>query len=241
MATYSILYHFEFENKRNLDFAVELDSETLDPVSPLPETLPSWTALKNHQCENCPLQVETHPHCPLSARIVNIIDGFGEITSFDDVVVTVETPERTITKKTTAQNGASALLGLVMATSGCPLTSFFKPMAAYHLPLASADETVYRAASMYLLAQYYVKQRGGVADLNLDGLREIYENIEILNKDMANRVKAAIRNDAAVNAIVILDFFAKNVTAILEPKLADLAPLFDVYLEQLHGQDSGGG
>lgn len=226
-----ISYRFDFGQGRTLDYVVRLDGESLDPKSELPSTLPEWTALDFHQCPNCPLSVETHPHCPLAARIVDIVHGFDQVTSYEEAEVIIETPERNISKHTTAQAGASALLGLVMATSGCPHTSHFKPMAAYHLPLASAQETIYRAVSMYLLAQYYVKQSGGEPDLDLNGLREIYENIEVLNVHMAQRVRAAIQKDAAVNAIVILDFFAKNVTAILEDKLQDLTPLFKVYTE----------
>lgn len=226
-----ISYRFDFGQGRTLDYVIRLDGESLDPKSDLPSTLPDWTALDFHQCPNCPLSVETHPHCPLASRIVDIVHGFDQVTSYEKAEVLVETPERNISKHTTAQAGASALLGLVMATSGCPHTSHFKPMAAYHLPLASAQETIYRAVSMYLLAQYYVKQSGGEPDLDLNGLREIYENIEVLNVHMAQRVRAAIQKDAAVNAIVILDFFAKNVTAILEDKLQDLTPLFKVYTE----------
>lgn len=231
MAEFSITYDFEFPDQRKLTYVVALDADTLEPIAALPDSLPEWTALDVHKCSHCPLSSDTHPHCPLASRIVDIVHDFEEVTSFEEVDVRVETPERTISKKTTAQVGASALLGIVMATSGCPHTAHFKPMAAYHLPLANSGETVYRAASMYLFAQYYVKASGGEPDLSLDGLRNIYADMEVLNVHMAKRVRGAIRSDAAVNAIVILDFFAKSVTATLEEKLAELAPLFRTYTE----------
>jgi hypothetical protein len=76
-------------------------------------------------------------------------------------------------------------MGLIMATSGCPSLSYLKPMARFHLPLATAEETVYIATSMYLLAQYFLQKEGHKADLNLEGLLEIYHNIELINQAIA--------------------------------------------------------
>ena len=184
-----------------------------------------------HKCEHCPLNSDTHPTCPLAARIVDAVTRFGNVLSYEEVEVTVETPERTVVKKTTAQHGVSALMGLVMATSGCPRTAFFKPMAAFHLPIANVEETLYRATSMYMLGQYFVHKRGGEADLNMGGLVKVYEDLEILNGHLAKRVREAIQRDAAVNAIVILDFFAKSASFRFEEKLGGFAPLFEMYTD----------
>ena len=45
-------------------------------------------------------------------------------------------------------------------------------MAQFHLPLANDSETIYRAASMYLLAQYFLKREGRDADLEIEGLKK---------------------------------------------------------------------
>ncbi len=55
--------------------------------------------------------------------------------------------------ETTAQQAMSSVLGLIMATAGCPWTDRLRPMARFHLPFASEAETVYRSVCMFLLAR----------------------------------------------------------------------------------------
>tara|TARA_B100000700_G_C14524229_1_gene614495 strand:- start:271 stop:585 length:315 start_codon:yes stop_codon:yes gene_type:complete len=101
------------------------------------------------------LSEETTPHCPLSTSISSAVRRFEDILSYEEIEVEVVTERRAIRKSLTAQQGLSALLGLIMATSGFPHTAYFKPMARFHLPFATEDETVDRAASLYLLSQYF--------------------------------------------------------------------------------------
>jgi hypothetical protein len=142
----------------------------------------------------------------------------------------VETQERTVSRDTVAQQAMRSLMGLLMATSGCPHTAYFKPMARYHLPMSSGQETLYRAAAMYQLAQYFISKAGGTADYTLEGLRAIYRKVEVLNAHMADRIREVIHQDAAVNAIVVLDVFAKNAFVELDDQLGQLEPLFAPYL-----------
>jgi hypothetical protein len=123
-------------------------------------------------------------------------------------------------------------MGLVMATSGCPHMAFFKPMARFHLPFSSSEETIYRATSMYLLAQYFLKKQGKHADLDLAGLREIYKNIEIVNVAVAKRLRAATEADSAVNAIILLDIYTKAVPVIIEESLEEIRYLFAPYFKK---------
>ena len=162
-----------------------------------------------------------------------MVRRFENVVSYQDLRVVSQTAERTVTQRTTAQEAISSLMGLIMATSGCPHTTYFKPMARFHLPLATGEETMYRASSMYLLAQYFIQKEGGRPDLALDGLREIYANVQQLNSAMADRIRAAIHQDAAVNALVILDFFALRFSIEIEDQLAAIKPLFSSYF---HGE-----
>lgn len=228
-----ITYTFTFPDERQEVFVVRLDPETIQMQDPLPENLPGWTHLDFHKCSHCPLDSEVHSHCPPAARIAGIVDRFAHIISHQEVHVEVETPERTVSKNTSAQVGLCALLGLVMATSGCPHMALFKPMAAFHLPLASPGETVYRAASMFLLAQYFLNKETGQADLTMRGLEAFYRSIELLNEHMAQRIRAGTNRDAAINALVELDFFAKNFTFGMEEQLDELRHLFVPYLERI--------
>jgi len=225
-------YRFILPADREEVFEVELDEHSLDPVEPVTEALPEWTRLEFHQCPNCPLNPDEHPHCPLSVRLVKLVTKFEDIVSHEMLRVEAETPARTVVKEASAQEGVSSLMGLIMATSGCPRTALFKPMARFHLPMANGAETMYRASSMYLLSQYFVYESGGEPDMKLEGLKLFYEELQKLNSAMADRIRAAISQDAAVNALVILVFFALRFSFEVEDQLAAMRPLFDSYFSQ---------
>jgi hypothetical protein len=176
------------------------------------------------------LPAQTHDYCPAAAALDELVARGGEMASFQQMRVEVETPERTVSSNTTAQRGYSALMGLLMAVSGCPHTAFFKPMARFHLPLASEEETVYRAVSMYLLAQYFRRCQGLDAEAGLNGLRDLYQNIGKVNKGMADRLRAASREDSTVNALILLDMLARAVPFVIEDSLEDVRHLFSAYL-----------
>ena len=177
-----IQYCFTLPDGSQEQFNLHLDPGNLELVSNKPAKLPPWTNLDFQQCSHCPLTVDTHPHCPLAANLVSIVRPFDRILSCDEVHVEVTSEERLSSQDTTAQIGISSVMGLVIATSGCPHAAFFRPMARFHLPLAGKEETIYRATSMYLLAQYFLKQIGKNADIELEGLTRIYHNIHIVNQ-----------------------------------------------------------
>jgi len=162
-----------------------------------------------------------------------VVDGFDDLKSFDRIRVEVVTPERRIHQETTVQKGVSSLMGLLIATSGCPWTVFLKPMARFHLPLASHDETLYRASSMYMLAQYFVHKSGRQPDLTLTQLSIIYQQLQNINTAMADRLRAASRTDSTVNAIILLDMLAKTMPYAVDDRLDELSHLFDAYMTDL--------
>jgi hypothetical protein len=82
-------------------------------------------------------------------------------------------------------------------------------MARFHLPLATQEETICRAVSLYLLTQYFRNKQGGTADFTLQGLVKQYHDLQTMNMAMAKRIRAGSSLDAPVNALVILDTFAK--------------------------------
>lgn len=231
MACISIQYRFTLADASQEVFDIELDSRTLSPCNPLPRRLPSWTKLKFHQCSHCPLKTTTHPHCPVAARLVNIVDRFDGLLSYDKIHLEVVTKERRISSVTSAQRGIGSLIGLVIATSGCPHTAVFKPMARFHLPFAGREETVYRATSMYLLAQYFLKRDGRAGDFTLEGLQHIYHNMEIVNSAIIERLRTATETDSMVNAVAVLDIYAKTVDIMIEQSLLDVRRLFDPFFE----------
>src|SRR5580692_6127878 len=187
---------------------------------------PFWTDLKFNQCANCPLDAAEHPHCPAALQMASAIEPLKALVSFDAVGVTVTQAERTIFAETTAQQAMSSVLGLIMATSGCPWTDRFRPMARFHLPFATEAETVYRTVCMFLLA----RELGRVSEPEgFAALEKLYENLHVVNRDMARRLGAATRTDPAQNAIALLDAHAALLPAAIDSSLEELKPLFDAW------------
>lgn len=234
MDTLSVYYCFRFEDDSEEIFELAIDPQNAELLNNLPETLPSWTELTFHQCPHCPLSPETHPHCPLAANLVNIIKRFTRFLPYEEVHLAVITDERMISQHTTIQAAVGSLMGLVMATSGCPHTAYFRPMARFHLPLASAAETIYRSASMYLMAQYFLWKAGKRVDLDLTGLALIYENMHLVNTSIAERFVAASKSDSSIDAVVQLDIYAMTFLGIFEEPLEEIRPLFRSFFPGEH-------
>lgn len=229
MKNVMIQYCFQKSDNSRENFQFELDGLCLELIGNIPDRLPYWTELDFFQCSNCSLDIDTHPNCPLAVNMVDIVYRFEDLISFDKIQVDVITEERRISQQTTAQIGISSMMGLVIATSGCPHAAFFKPMARFHLPLASKEETIFRATSMYLLAQYFLNQSGQSADLELKELSRIYDNMQVVNLAIAERLRAVSKTDSSINAIVILDNYAKSLPFAIEKSLQDIRYLFASY------------
>lgn len=230
MGNMKIKYCFRLPDDTKEVFNLELDAESVELVDIMSESPPEWVRLDFHKCPNCPLSKQTHPNCPLMLNLVDIVSRFDHILSYDEISIEVFTEERCISSRTTAQRGLSSLMGIVIGSSGCPHTVCFKPMVRFHLPLSSEEETIYRAASMYLLAQYFLKKKGRSADLELNGLEQIYKNIHIVNTTIAKRLRAASKTDSSVNAIIMLDMYAKAMPYAIEESLEEIQYLFAPYL-----------
>ncbi|MEN8169212.1 MAG: hypothetical protein ABFS08_03230 [Pseudomonadota bacterium] len=230
MEPISYKYRFLFKDGREEVFDIVLDGNKLEPVEKLPEKLPEWTRLDFNKCPNCTLDSLEAFYCPLAARLMPLVDKMHNVISIDDVKVEVTLDERIVTRDASAQEGISALMGIITATSGCPNTVFFKPMARFHLPFANTEETFYRAASMYMLGQYYRWQAGKSVDMDLEGIHKFYEQVAVVNKGIADRLRSEKREDGSVNAIVLLDMFVKSMPMLLDETLDELKPLFFPYI-----------
>jgi hypothetical protein len=207
----------------------------LDPTAGLfadaaPEEPPEWTRLDFHQCSGCPLALSESPHCPAAVRLAAVIDRFANLVSYDSIDVTVETEERVISTRTSAQQGLASLIGLVLAASGCPQTAVFRPMARFHLPFSSEVETAYRVASMYLMSQHFAARDGREQDVTLKDLSMVYRGVHQVNVGLVQRLRAATHQDAIVNAVVLLDVYTSLVPAALEELLNEVRPAFAALL-----------
>lgn len=235
METINIRYIFTLSDRTREIFNLQLDAKTLKLHLRNIENLPFWTRLDFHQCPHCPLTIDLFPDCPLSVNLVNIVERLGVLISYDKIHVEVSTKERTVSRSTTAQEGISSLMGLVIAISECPHTDFLKPMARFHLPFANEEETIWRATSTYLLAQYFQIIKGHRIDLELDGLTRIYVNMEKLNASIVKRLRAAGKKDSTINALVHLDLFAKYIKPGVEESLDKIRHIFTPFLNKQIG------
>jgi hypothetical protein len=158
--------------------------------------------------------------------LVDLVAGFGEMLSYAEAAVVVTTRQREVHTRTSVQRVLSSLVGLYMATSGCPSMAFLKPMARFHLPFASRQETLFRAASAHMLMQYFLHREGKPCDMNLETLQAQYQRLSLVNRNIANRLREATQGDANVNAVVLLDLFAQDIPMAIDEGLGELAQLF---------------
>ncbi len=224
-------YRFDAEDGTSATFEVALDPETL--LMPEPEgDLPDWTLLEYQQCPHCPFTPEERRHCPAASHLPGLVEPFNHLASHARARVEVTTAERTFVKDASIQQGIGSLMGLIMATSGCPHLAFFRPMARFHLPFSTQDETIFRATSVYLLADHFrTRNTEDEPDRDLAGLTEAYRRVHTLNRAMADRLRVAARADSSLNALVHLDMFALMLPIQARRQLPAIMKYFEGILE----------
>ena len=222
-------YIFKFSDGAEKTFNVELDPTTLE-IHRSAATPPDWARLDYHPCENCPLDPAETAYCPVALNLAPLVESFSQVLSYEEAKVIVETDERTVSKHTAVQHGLCSLMGIYMASSGCPVLEKLRPMARFHLPFASVEETIYRAASMYLLAQYFRGKKGLPADWPLARFQSLYQEIKKVNAGLAKRLSSAAEKDAPLNAVAHLDIFAIMLQEPTQDNVDPLEVLFEPYL-----------
>jgi len=221
-----ITYEFSFGNGNRKQFHIDLNADTLIMATPEMSKKPGWTRLDFMQCPCCPLQKEKHPYCPIALNIASVIDSFQDTISYETCEVRCVTPERTYLKNTSLMEGLSSLLGLIMAASNCPIMALFRPMARFHLPFSTIEETTVRAVSLYLLRQYFIHKSKQVVDLDLKKLLKHYDTIETLNTGLLARIRGLHQSDADRNAICIFHSLSQLLSSEIDTDLCSLNYLF---------------
>ncbi|MBI4656918.1 MAG: hypothetical protein HY746_09270 [Elusimicrobia bacterium] len=226
-------YQFVFKDGRSYNFTLNLSYPELQQIKPAraESEKSEWTKLEFQRCKNCTLDAKAHKYCPAAESLQEILEIFKDILSIEEVEVVVKSQERTTTKTLAVQRALGSLIGMYFATSGCPVLNKFAPLARFHLPFATMEETIYRSVGNYLLAQYFIAKEGGKPDWELKGLKEFYKEVEKVNKSLCWRLGALSKKDANLNAVVTLDVFAKNLTELFDRSMEEIKPLFNVYLK----------
>lgn len=214
-------YRFDFPDGSKKRFLIQLDPATYT-VKQNSQRPSDWTKLPNSQCSCCRLDKNCTSHCPVAVNISDLIISFKDIVSHEACTVSCITNDRTYTKETIVQDGLSSILGIIMATSGCPTMNILKPMARFHLPFSTVDESVFRAVSVYLVRQYFIEQKGGKGDFSLSVMQKYYQQIEEVNKGILGRIQHASNLDADKNAIVILNCIAQILNMEVDDNLMSL-------------------
>ncbi len=218
-------YCFDFPNGTKKRFLINLDANTL-LLKPTVHNPPDWTRLIEHQCSCCVLNEAENFHCPIAVNISDLVTNFKDTASYETCKVSCITAERTVTKDTIVQDGLSSIMGIIMATSGCPTMNILRPMARFHLPFATVDESMFRSASVYLLRQYFSHQKNGSGDFFLKNIKSHYSKIELVNNGILKRIQYATKLDADRNAIVILNSLAQILYLELDDNLQSLRHFF---------------
>jgi hypothetical protein len=220
-------YQFQFANGQTKDYRIALDPDTLSLIpSSTVAAPPDWVGLTYKQCSDCPLESNSHAHCPIALNIMELVEAFKSVFSYHDCTVVCETSERTYLKKTSVMEGLSAIFGVIMATSDCPVMEFLKPMARFHLPFATIEETTMRTASMYLLAQYFKYKDQPEIKFDFKTLEKHYSKVQQVNEGLLARINSVSSEDADKNAIVTLHSLSQFLSMEIDYSLSGLEYIF---------------
>lgn len=218
----SVEYIFTID-EQELHYEVELDREY--DFSANRESSPAWTQLAHHQCSNCPLTTKNCSHCPAAVDLEKVVMDFQQLPAVKRAKIRVITSDREYYKETSLEEGVRSLMGLIMATSACPILEHLKPNARNHLPFASQDEFILRSSAIYLLKQYFNYREGGRPDWDLQGLIKINQELQVLNQAFWQRVHDACDNDTNLKALLSFFNLSSSVSYSLESQLQQIKPL----------------
>ncbi|WP_269522374.1 DUF6901 family protein [Coraliomargarita parva] len=199
-----VRYTFQFEDRK-----VVFDTDTKPHQNRVGPDYPEWTRMSYRQCSCCPVKACKEDRCPVATRISAVLEAFASNQSTERVKVTVETAQRNYYQECDLQVGLNSLLGILMATSACPVLERLGAMANFHIPFCSTRETLHRTVGSYLMQQYFKQLRGEEPDWELKELKELYTELEGLNRDFSKRIEGSIQSDAVSNAVIM--FFATSV------------------------------
>lgn len=189
--------------------------------SPAGGDLPEWTRLEADKCPHCPLADAPGARCPAAADLVPVVERFSALSSIDRIDVLVLTPQSEARKRTDMQTALSALMGLILATSACPILGRLRPLAHTHMPFATPTQLVYRIVSMHLMSCLL---RG--EPLGLDALDRFLSDIDRLNHAFFGRLNSAVERDAGVNALLALQSRNMLVSLSIESEMENIRAWF---------------
>lgn len=230
------MIRYRFETSPGEEVVFEIDPEGGAPAA-AEGAVPDWALLDRHRCDPCTLDPAERRACPAALAILPAVEAFSKNLSFEDMTVGVEIEGIGLRATLPAQRAVRSLLGLQLALSDCPVMRRLRPMARFHVPFGAKEHTAFRFLATHLIAQHLRREEGKPADFSLDGLHALFSDVHRVNARLADRIRAASEQDAAVNSLVLLDNFAHVAEINIEQSTRLLRPLFEVYLQDQGGPD----
>ncbi|MDO8696921.1 MAG: hypothetical protein A2Y50_09735 [Pseudomonadales bacterium RIFCSPLOWO2_12_59_9] len=218
----AIEYRVTLDDAHEFSYRIELDREYDQDAA---NAAPKWTRLEHQQCSNCPLSKNDFSHCPAAVDLHQVIGDFHGLPAFKKALVWVRTPEREYTKLVGLEEGLRSLLGVIMATSACPILGRLKPMAQNHLPFASNQEFALRSVSLYLTQQYFNSREGRQADWELKGLVSQFQQLQLVNQAFWQRIHDTCEGDSNLKAFLTFFSMSSSMTYSLQTQLQKIRPL----------------
>lgn len=218
----TIEYRITLDDNHQFSYGIELDRGYSAEAA---KAAPAWTRLEHQQCSNCPLSRDNFSHCPAAVDLHRVIEDFQGLPAFKKAQVWVRTPEREYSKLVSLEEGLRALLGVIMATSACPVLGKLRPMAQNHLPFANNQEFALRTVSLYLTRQYFNFREGRHADWELKGLVRMFQQLQLVNQAFWQRIHDTCEGDSNLKAFLTFFSMASSMTYSLETQLQKIRPL----------------
>ena len=208
-----ITYHFFYNTPDHFKYRLEFSSLDWEITPSDEKEIVPWAELGFHQCQHCPLN-DQEKLCPLAKQLAHLSIALPNFDLDLEAVLRVETRARIYEKRAPVGFGLQSLLWLIYASSNCPHLHFFKPMARFHLPFATEEENLFRVFASFALFNSMSKSTGLM--YKLQDLKEIYQNLHIINKAMYARIEAGAEQGATVNALLLLDSLSQSMISSID-------------------------
>lgn len=223
MAVRSFLYMFYSQGGGRLLGSLDLsiDQQTHTIIYSPDYQPPDWCA-KSFSKRNCDCRNTTYCKAAssihyLSTRLDFLPDRKRKI------LVRINTQERIYEKETTVQAALTSIIALALPFCGCPYLAFFRPMSYFHLPFATATETVFHATGSYFIWKFFSKEY--LYAEALQELSEVYNRIEGLNETLVGVLKESdLQHKAPLMKIV--QTLTNTVNQMLLTQLDEIKPFF---------------
>lgn len=215
-----IHYRIEKPCGQVIEIPIVLDPQGLRQTAG--EAEPSLRDDPDYRHQTCSGCERHYGGCQAEKAITPVVAAVDDLLSTDSIRTEVRQEGRTVSLESPAPRALASLLGLLMASSGCPRLQPFRAMALFHQPFATAEENAVRAAGFWLMRHW---ARNHAASEPFAELQALWEDLEDVNRHVSTKLLAHSQSDVASNGVAYLDVLAKMGTLGLDTVLDTLRPV----------------